>query len=80
MASVLNLAKCHLLWKTCTLSEVEYETMPGWKTDISSCRTFEELPEEAKNYVNRIEELVGCPVSFIGVGAGREDMAVPQFV
>ena len=36
--------------------EVEYETMPGWKTDISSCRTFDELPEEAKNYVSRIED------------------------
>jgi adenylosuccinate synthase len=60
--------------------EVEYETMPGWKTDISKCRTFKELPSEAQHYVNRIEELVGCPVSFIGVGAGREDMAVAEFV
>ena len=45
--------------------------MPGWKTSIAKCRTFEELPPNAQAYVNRIEELVGCPVSWIGVGPGR---------
>ena len=38
---------------------VEYETLPGWKTDISKCRTFEGLPENAQKYVKRIEQLVG---------------------
>ena len=59
--------------------EVEYETMPGWKTDISGARTFEELPGNAQAYINRIEELVGCPVSWIGVGVGRDDMATKGF-
>jgi adenylosuccinate synthase len=54
--------------------EVEYETMPGWKTDITKCRTWDELPEAAKNYVLRIEELVGCPVRWIGVGPQRDEM------
>lgn len=41
--------------------EVEYETMPGWKTSIAACRTYEALPENAKRYVARIEELLGVP-------------------
>lgn len=53
---------------------VEYETMPGWQEDITKCRTFEELPEAAQNYVKRIEELVGCPIQWIGVGPGRDEM------
>ncbi|MDF2378969.1 MAG: adenylosuccinate synthase [Candidatus Gracilibacteria bacterium] len=54
--------------------EVEYETMPGWKTDITKCRTFEDLPQEAQNYVLRIEELVGAKVRWIGVGPQRDEM------
>jgi len=64
--------------------EVNYESMPGWNKNISAARTFEELPVEAQNYVNRIEELSGTKVSWIGVGVGREDMCVkgftPEFV
>lgn len=60
--------------------EVEYETMPGWKTSLAKCRSFEELPTEAKAYVERIEELAGgVPVSWVGVGPGREDMAKRGF-
>ncbi|QDO90056.1 adenylosuccinate synthase [Ornithinimicrobium ciconiae] len=50
-----------------------YEELPGWWEDISHCRTFEELPENAKNYVLRLEELIGARVSAIGVGPGREE-------
>jgi adenylosuccinate synthase len=39
--------------------EVQYETFPGWEEDISSCRTFDDLPENAKNYIYRIEGLMG---------------------
>jgi adenylosuccinate synthase len=60
--------------------QIEYETMPGWKSDISKCRTFEELPAAAKAYLRRIEELVGVPVSWVGVGAGRNDMATKGFL
>ena len=54
--------------------EVGYEEMPGWKEDISKVKNFEDLPENAKNYVRRIEELTGTEVAFIGVGPKREDM------
>jgi adenylosuccinate synthase len=50
-----------------------YEELPGWFEDISGCRTFDELPAEARAYVRRIEELTGAPVSAIGVGPGRDE-------
>ncbi|MFC4005484.1 adenylosuccinate synthase [Prauserella oleivorans] len=53
-----------------------YEELPGWWEDISQCRTFEELPANARAYVERIEELVGARVSAIGVGPGREQTIV----
>jgi len=54
--------------------EVEYEEMPGWKEDLTDLRKFEDLPENAQNYVKRIEELTGCKVDFIGVGQKRSEM------
>ncbi|CAO3629506.1 unnamed protein product [Cunninghamella blakesleeana] len=54
--------------------EVEYVELPGWKTDISKCRTWEELPENAKKYIEFIEKEVGVPVDYIGVGAARDEM------
>jgi adenylosuccinate synthase len=54
--------------------EVEYEIMPGWKEDITKCRTFEELPENCKKYIHRIEEIVGIPIRWIGVGPNRLDV------
>ncbi|OUS77269.1 hypothetical protein B1748_09000 [Paenibacillus sp. MY03] len=53
---------------------VVYETMRGWRTDISSARSFAELPTEAQVYVLRIEELVGVPVRYISVGPRREQL------
>lgn len=53
---------------------VEYETLPGWKADISKCRSFQELPANAQAYVKRVEQLVGVTVEWIGVGASREAM------
>jgi len=50
-----------------------YEEHPGWKTDISKVRKFEELPINAQKYVNRISELIGAKVSIISVGASREE-------
>ena len=48
-----------------------YETLPGWKEDISGCRSYEELPEKAKAYIARVEELTGAPVSIVAVGPDR---------
>lgn len=53
-----------------------YETMPAWDEDITGCRTFEELPEKAQDYVRRLEELSGCRMSYIGVGPGRDQTIV----
>lgn len=49
-----------------------YEMVPGWSEDITGCRSFDELPEAAQAYILRLEELVGCRISSIGVGPGRE--------
>jgi len=51
--------------------EPVYEEFPGFGEDISKCRTFDELPENCKKYIARLEELVGCYVRFIGVGPDR---------
>jgi len=50
---------------------IEYLTMPGWKSDISKCRKFEDLPQNAQNYVLKIEEILGVPIWWIGVGQAR---------
>jgi len=54
--------------------EVEYITMPGWKTPIGHFRSFDELPQNAQNYVLKIEELLGLPLRWVGVGASRDAM------
>lgn len=60
------------------LKDVEpvYEEFDGNFGDISNIKRREDLPENAKKYLNRIEELVGVPIKFIGTGAGRENMIV----
>jgi adenylosuccinate synthase len=54
--------------------ELEYSTHPGWKTDISNSQTWDDLPENAQNYVLHLESLLGCPIKWIGVGARRDQM------
>jgi adenylosuccinate synthase len=49
-----------------------YEELPGWRTDITDCRTFDELPKEARDYIGFIEDLAECPVAMIAVGPSRE--------
>ena len=49
-----------------------YETMPGWNESIENITTWEALPENAKRYIARIEELAHAPVSIVSVGPGRE--------
>lgn len=50
-----------------------YETLPGWKEEIRGARSFSDLPGNARQYVQRISQLVGRPVSIISVGPDRED-------
>ena len=54
--------------------EVEYEVLPGWTEDISSCKTFEELPENCQKYILRVQELLGIPIRWIGVGPNRHNV------
>jgi len=56
--------------------EPVYEEFEGNFGDISHIKNREDLPENAKKYLNRIEELVGAPIKFIGVGAGRDELIV----
>ncbi|MGL5722332.1 MAG: adenylosuccinate synthase [Brevinema sp.] len=53
-----------------------YEYLDGWNEDISHCRRFEDLPQNAQRYIQRIEELAECPISLISVGRGREQCII----
>ncbi|MEA4915820.1 MAG: adenylosuccinate synthase [Christensenella sp.] len=50
------------------------EYMPGWQCDVSKCRTFEELPKAAQDYILYIEKNIGCRISNISVGAARDEI------
>jgi adenylosuccinate synthase len=52
--------------------EVEYESLEGWKEDISNVRSWDNLPKAAQQYCIRVEELTGIHVKWIGVGPGRD--------
>ena len=60
-ASLTNLEAC----------EPVYETLPGWETDISGIRSYDELPENARKYVERIAEVTGVPLGIVSVGPNR---------
>ncbi len=54
----------------------EYVEMPGWRTSTLGVRRYEDLPEAARNYLARIEELVGVPVDIISTGPDRNETIV----
>ena len=56
--------------------EPVYETLPGWKSDISNAKTLEDLPVNARNYLNRLQEIVGIPIKIISVGPDREQTII----
>jgi adenylosuccinate synthase len=61
-----------------TLREIEraepvYESVPGWTEDLRGCRNFEDLPRSVRDYVERVEALVGVPVEILSVGPGRDE-------
>ena len=53
-----------------------YETLPGWKQSTSDCRSWDELPENARGYIQRIEEITGVPIAIVSVGPEREQTIV----
>lgn len=54
--------------------EPVYVEFPGFTEDISKCASFEELPDNCKEYIARLEEYVGCKVSMIGIGPDRSQI------
>jgi adenylosuccinate synthase len=54
----------------------EYIEMKGWMTDITSCRSFDKLPQEAQDYVLKIEELTGFQIKYISVGPERGSLII----
>ena len=52
-------------------AECVYETLDGWREDITACRTYADLPDAARRYVDRIEAILGRPVGVISVGPDR---------
>jgi adenylosuccinate synthase len=50
--------------------------MSGWSEDISGSKTVEDLPQNAREYIKRIEELTETPVHIISVGPGREETII----
>lgn len=51
-----------------------YETMPGWKTDLTQVTDRADLPKEAENYLTFLSEQCGMPISMVGVGPGRKQV------
>lgn len=56
--------------------DVEYTELPGWETSTTGAKTWEDLPQQAREYVQFIEKFVGVKVGYIGTGPGRESMIV----
>ncbi len=56
-------------WKRCN---PVYEEFPGWRSDITTCRSYGELPENARRYLGVLAELTGARVSLVGVGPDRK--------
>ncbi len=51
-----------------------FETMPGWKCDITGARKYDELPVEARRYIEYVENEIHCPMTYISVGPGRDEI------
>jgi adenylosuccinate synthase len=68
----------HVPYHQSVLHKVQpvYETLPGWKCEIDQVERFEDLPAEARDFVRFVEGLAGVPITFLGVGPGREQTVV----
>ena len=52
--------------------EPVYSEVPGWSEDLTNVRSFEELPQSARDYIQTIEEMSNTPVIIVSVGPGRD--------
>ena len=57
-------------------AEPVYESMPGWKQKLSEITSKNDLPQAAKNYIKRLEEIVGVPMGLISVGPKRKETII----
>lgn len=55
-----------------------YETLPGWQTSTSGCRSLSDLPSQALNYLKFLAELMEVPISIVSIGAGREQTIIVE--
>ena len=55
-------------------AEPVIQTVPGWGCDISGIRRWEDLPQAARDYVCMIEDAIGCPITYVSVGAERDSI------
>ena len=69
-ASIIDLEKCQPV----------YEELPGWKSKTNDIRDFDGLPVNARKYLQRLEQLLSCPVSLVSVGKSREQTIVRQSI
>ena len=57
-----------------------YEELPGWSEDVSGARVLDDLPENVRTYIRRVEELAGVPIASLSVGPAREETIVIEGV
>jgi adenylosuccinate synthase len=55
-------------------AEGEYVQLPGWSEDLSECRSEDELPQAARDYLQFIADSIRVPIALIGVGPGRDEV------
>lgn len=67
---------CPMQLKTQAELKPVYEVLPGWKTSTYGLRDYDALPENAKKYLSRMEELLGVPVDLVSTSPEREDVIV----
>jgi adenylosuccinate synthase len=51
----------------------KYKTMPGWQQSLASCNSFEDLPDEAKNYLQFVQEYLGVELTYLSKGPKRSE-------
>jgi len=57
-------------------AEPVYETIPGWQADISGARRLEDLPGQARHYIDRMQQIAGVPAMMISVGPERDQAII----
>jgi adenylosuccinate synthase len=61
-----------------TKIDPQYKSFPGWQTDITKIKSFENLPRQMKEYIAHINQFLGVPVKYISNGPGRDQIILSQ--